>query len=141
MKKYKLLFSLFLTINRKDVIISNIKHSRKVENSMRNAKNLKNVNWRIRYPNRLENEKFILERKNWGFRLLYDVYLKGETPLLLGSCIVKETDKNVDCNCAGKCVNCKCKKVQYVVKEFVEKDSLLKKRMQDIQAFVTEALK
>lgn len=109
---------------------------------MKNAKNLKNVNWRIRYPNRLENEQFILERKNWGFRLLYDIYLKGEeTPLFLGSCIVKETDKNEDCNCEGKGINCKCKKARYVVKEIVAKDSLLKKRMQDIQAFVNEVLK
>jgi len=56
------------------------------------------VKWR-NYPNRIENQEFLLVRKGWSFRLLYDVYEK-KRGILLGTCIVKErADK---CNCPGK---------------------------------------
>lgn len=87
-------------------------------------KNLKDVNWRRSYPNRFENEKLSFVRKNWGFRLIYDVYLKQEnTKVFLGSCIVKEVDNSTDY---------KCRTTKYVVEELVSKSLLLKKRMEDI---------
>ena len=94
-------------------------------------KKLKDVDWRSTYPNCLENEQFMLKRKNWGFRLLYDVYLKQEgMQIFLGTCIVKEASN--DCNF-------KCKKQKYATKELVATSRLLKKRMEDINTFINKS--
>ena len=54
---------------------------------------LREVKWSRSYPNRKENEKFYFERRSWGRRLLYAVYLKQENQLsFLGTCHVLERD-------------------------------------------------
>lgn len=88
---------------------------------------LKDVNWRKKYPNKLENDQFVFIRKNWGFRLIYDVYLKREDErAFIGTCIVKEVDG--------------CKKTKYVVKELDSQSLFLKKRLKDIEKYFCNIL-
>lgn len=104
---------------------------------------LKNVEWRKKYPNHLENEKWILERRGWGFRLIYDVFEKKENcEIFLGTCIVKQTviEDNHNCNCNGKCKECKCKQPNYVIETLVVRDDRLVGKFPEISEFLKKRL-
>lgn len=95
-----------------------------------NMKELKEVNWRRSYKRRIGNEKLTLIRKNWGFRLIYDVYLrKGIAHKLIGTCHVMEDKKS-----------CPCKNSKFVVKEIVSRSSELAKRLEDVQQLIQKCL-
>lgn len=85
---------------------------------------LREVKWSRSYPNRIESEKFSFERRSWGWRLIYAVYLKqGAEPLFLGTCHVWERDAKKD-------------RSIYVVKELNAKSPLLNKRMKEIEEVI-----
>lgn len=112
-------------------------------------KELKEVNWRRSYKRRIGNEKLTLIRKNWGVRLIYDVYLrKGIAHILIGTCHVMEDKKfcpcgkgteSSPCELMGKGI-CPCKNSKFVVKELVSRSSELTKRLEDIQQLIRECL-
>ena len=86
---------------------------------------LKEVDWGRRYLPMIigVNSHLILRRKNWGFRLIYDVYQESESiEELLGTCHVLER----------VCPNGS----KFVVKELTSKSPQLAKRMEDIQQLI-----
>ena len=124
---------LYFFDNRDENDYNNL-YKNKVErwNSMKKLTEFKDVDWRRSYPNYLENEQLLLKRKNWGFRLIYDVYLKQEeTHVFLGSCIIKEVDN---------LTSHKGKTTKYVVKELAAKSPLLRKRLKDIDTCICKNL-
>lgn len=85
---------------------------------------LREVKWSRSYPNRIENEKYFLERRSWGWRLIYAVYLKQENEnIFLGTCHVfeREPKKNESI---------------YVVKELNAKLPLMIKRIKEIEDLI-----
>lgn len=101
---------------------------------------LKDVYWGRTYPMHMENEHLYLVRKNWGFKLIYEVFSK-ETNESLGNCIVKEMVNKIQPKCKNlrNCSNCKCKNMNYVVEELASKSPQLKKRLRDIQIMIYES--
>ena len=101
---------------------------------------LKDVYWGRKYPMHMENEQLYLVRKNWGFKLIYEVFLK-ETNESLGNCIVKERVNKIQtkCNNSNNCSKCKCRNMKYVVEELTSRSHQLKKRLRDIQIMIYES--
>lgn len=100
---------------------------------------LKEVNWGRNYPRMIIGIKggLTLKRKNWGFRLIYDVYLEKEdgTDELLGTCYVMERP----CLCEHKCEICTCGP-KFVVKELTSKSPKLVARLNYIQFLIDKCL-
>lgn len=93
-------------------------------------KELKEANWGRSYPRTIIalESRLTLKRKNWGFRLIYDVYIeKDGIDELIGTCHVLERVSS------GK-------QGGFVVKELTSKSSQLAKRLDDIQELVRTCL-
>lgn len=101
---------------------------------------LQDVYWGRKYPMYMENEQLYLVRKNWKFKLIYDVFSK-ETNEFLGNCIVKEMVNKIQPKCKNSknCTNCKCRNMKYVVEELTSRSPQLKKRLRDIQIMIYES--
>lgn len=91
----------------------------------KNMKELKEVDWKRKYRMEMGSENLVLKRKGWGFRLLYDVYLRYEDGVyeLIGTCHVMQNQND-----------------EFVVQELVSKSPQLKKRLEDIQLLVQRCL-
>lgn len=115
-------------------------------------KGLKEVNWRKKYPLEIRGGEMLLKRKNWGFRLIYDVYLKEkEGYRLIGPCHVfekTESESRVVFPCeepgSGFCPRRmrglgSCSNDKFVVKELVNSPEVVK-RLEDIQILIRKSL-
>lgn len=87
---------------------------------------LRDVDWNRSYPMRMESERFIAVRKNWGFRLIYDVYIKQSETILLGTCIVKLSQKK------------KSQRTFYKVSILGRENALFRKRLEEIGKFIIQ---
>ena len=87
-------------------------------------KELREVEWNRNYPKVIEDDKFLLIRKNWGFRLIYEVHLKkaGES-ITLGTCHVLDREF-------------KKEKLKISVKELNAKSPEFKKRLDEIEKMI-----
>lgn len=103
-------------------------------------KQLQEVEWGRNYPHRIEKGNYILKRKNWGFRLIYDVYL-AETGEYLGTChVMQKANFEHKCKCTEKCSTCKCENKKFVVKELVSKLKKLERHLERIEAIIRESI-
>ena len=90
------------------------------------------------YPMTMENEQLVLVRKNSGFRLIYEVFLK-ETNESIGTCHVKEkVGYKAKCKNKPKGSEFKSENEKFIVCEYVAKSNKLKKRLEDIQKLIRE---
>ena len=99
---------------------------------------LNEVYWGRSYPKRLEDDNLILTRSNWGFKLIYSVYLK-QTGEDLGTChVMEKAGYTPKCKCNETSATCKCENKKYTVVELSAKSDKLIKRLEDIQKLVRE---
>ena len=92
------------------------------------------------YPMILENEQLRLVRKNSGFKLIYEVFLK-ETDEVIGTCrVMEKVNYKVKDKDKTKGSGFKPENEKFVVREYVAKCNKLKKRLGDIQKLIREKI-